>query len=246
MVAMRPQSKAHSPISGESLMAGPGSYIANIFGRSPVRPLQEHIAKAAACARELVPLAEAAQSGDWARANEVRETILRLEDEADLLKKDLRLNMPSSLLMPVARTDLLDLLMIQDKIANSAKDASGLIIGRRMRFPDSISADYIAFVRRCIDAVAQAEKSVNELDELYETGFRGAEAKIVESMIGHLDALENDTDRMQVDVRAQLFAMEKDLPPVDVVFMYKAIEWIGEVGDYAQRVGSRLLRLLAR
>lgn len=224
----------------------PGSYFANIFGRSPVRPLQEHIAKAAACARELIPLAEAVQSDDWQAATAVRERILQLEDEADNLKKDLRLNMPSSLLMPVARTDLLDLLMIQDKIANSAKDASGLIIGRRMRFPESISADFIAFVRRCIDAVDQAEKSVKELDELYETGFRGAEAKIVESMISHLDAIENDTDRMQVDVRGQLFAMEKELPPVDVVFMYKAIEWIGEVGDYAQRVGSRLLRLLAR
>jgi uncharacterized protein len=224
----------------------PGSYFAKIFGRSPVRPLQEHIAKASACARELIPLVVATQSDDWATAHQVRERILQLEDEADVLKKDLRLHMPSSLLMPVARTDLLDLLMIQDKIANSAKDASGLIIGRQMRFPESISADFIGFVRRCIDAVDQAEKSVNELDELYETGFRGAEAKIVESMISHLDAIENDTDRMQVDVRAQLFAMERELPPVDVVFMYKAIEWIGEVGDYAQRVGSRLLRLLAR
>ena len=45
-----------------------------------------------------------------------------------MLKKDLRLNMPSSLLMPVARTDLLDLLMIQDKIANSAKDAKEIKI----------------------------------------------------------------------------------------------------------------------
>ena len=68
----------------------------------------------------------------------------------------------------------------------------------------------------------------------------------VEELIGQLDAIEDDTDQLQAEVRAALFVREKDLPPVDVVFMYQAIEWIGEVGDYAQRVGSRLQRLLAR
>jgi uncharacterized protein len=223
-----------------------GSFVANLFGRSPVRPLQDHIDKSANCARELIPFLEAALAGDWPRADEVRQRILVLEHEADNLKRQIRLNMPTGLWMPVPRADLLDLLMIQDRVANTAKDVSGLIIGRHMGFPADVSASVMALAQRCIDAVNQAQRSVNELDELFETGFRGAEAKLVESMISQLDAIEDDTDRLQVEVRAQLFALEKSLPPVDVVFMYQAIEWIGEVGDFAQRVGSRLLRMLAR
>jgi hypothetical protein len=33
---------------------------------------------------------------------------------------------------------------------------------------------------------------------------------------------------------------------VDVIFLYKIIEWVGEVSDRAERVGSRLQILTAR
>ncbi len=224
----------------------PQSFVANLFGRSPVRPLQNHFQEAAACARELVPFMEAVVRGDWTAAGVSRDLIVAKEQSADKLKKDVRLNLPDNLWMPVARTDLLDLLMIQDRVANTAKDVSGIVIGRQMAFPPEIGDVLMKLVRRCVDAVDQAERSVNELDELFGAGFRGAEVKLVEEMISQLDAIEDDTDQLQAEVRAALFVREKDLPPVDVVFMYQAIEWIGEVADYAQRVGSRLQRLLAR
>jgi predicted phosphate transport protein (TIGR00153 family) len=92
----------------------------------------------------------------------------------------------------------------------------------------------------------QANKAIHELDELLETGFRGSEVELVEAMIKELDAIERDTDKIEVEVRAALFAIEKELPPVDVMFLYQVIAGIGELGDIAQRVGSRLQLLLAR
>ena len=135
---------------------------------------------------------------------------------------------------------------MQDKIANKAKDIAGLITGRKMTFPDTINEKLIEFVRRSIDASKQAQVAINELDELVETGFGGKEVKLVESMIKKLDEIEADTDRIQIKVRAELFKKEKDLPAVDVMFMYKVIEWIGDLGDLSQRVGSRLELMLAR
>ncbi|HAR08295.1 MAG TPA: phosphate transport regulator, partial [Cobetia sp.] len=58
--------------------------------------------------------------------------------------------------------------------------------------------------------------------------------------------IEHDTDNMQIGLRAQLFKLEKDWPPVDVMFLYQIIEWIGDVADRAQRVGNRLELLMAR
>jgi predicted phosphate transport protein (TIGR00153 family) len=87
---------------------------------------------------------------------------------------------------------------------------------------------------------------MNELDELLETGFGGREAALVESMVMELEQIERDTDLMQIDVRRALFKLEKDLPPVDVMFLYQIIEWIGDVADRAERVGNRLEQLLAR
>ena len=135
---------------------------------------------------------------------------------------------------------------MQDKIANKAKDIAGLIIGREMVFPESFGPLLKEFIQRSIDASAQAQKAINELDELVETGFRGKEVQLVESMIKTLDKIESDTDKIQVQVRTELFAIESSLNPVEVMFLYRIIDWIGDLGDLSQRVGSRLELMLAR
>lgn len=224
----------------------PKNPMAALFGASPVRPLQEHMAKVTTCAEELLTFFDAVNARDWSRADQARARVTKLENEADDLKKHLRLHMPKSLFMPVPRADLLDLLTMQDKIANRAKDITGLMTGRRMTFPEGMGDAFQAYVARSVDAARQAQKSVNELDEVFEAGFSGPEMELAENLIVELDRIEKDTDRLQIEIRASLFKIEKNLPPVDVMFLYKITEWIGDVGDLAQRVGSRLQLLLAR
>ncbi|MDX1444125.1 MAG: TIGR00153 family protein [Gammaproteobacteria bacterium] len=220
--------------------------LASVFGRSPVRPLQQHMGKVAACANELGSFFEAVSAGDWAKADEARSRVKLLEDEADAMKTEIRLNLPKSLFMPVARADLLDLVRVQDKIANKAKDITGLMKGRKMVLPESLRDLFNSYVAQSVAAVHQADKTVNELDELFESGFGGKEADIVEGMIRELDAVEKETDKLQVELRRKLFELEDTLKPVDVMFLYRIIDWIGDVADHAQRVGARLHLLLAR
>ncbi|HEX2138923.1 MAG TPA: TIGR00153 family protein [Woeseiaceae bacterium] len=156
-----------------------------------------------------------------------------------------RIHLPKSLFMPVPREDLLELLLVQDKMANRAKDVSGLILGRQMQIPASIADRFVEFVKRCVDAAKQARKSVRELDELFTTGFRGAEVTLVSSLIEELDRIETDTDALQARLRAELFAVEGDLDPVHVIFLYRVIELTGEIADMAERVGRRLELLLS-
>jgi predicted phosphate transport protein (TIGR00153 family) len=101
-------------------------------------------------------------------------------------------------------------------------------------------------VARVIDASAQALSIINELDELVEAGFRGIEVERVQGMIAELNKIESATDRLQVELRTILFGLEDDLRATDVMFTYQLIEGVGQVADYAQRVGSRLQLLLAR
>jgi len=211
-----------------------------------VAPLQRHIKAVYDCASHLPGLVQAANAGDWEAAQKQHEEITSLENQADQLKFQIRSSLPKSLFMPVPRQDLLELVLVQDKIANMTRDVAGIVIGRRMRFPETISADYEHFAKLCVAAVEQAVQSVNELDELYETGFRGAEVKLVEKMIRALDETESKTDRLQSDIRRKLFEMENDLPPVHVMFLYIVIEKTGGIADMAERVGRRLELLLAK
>lgn len=222
------------------------NYIASLFSASPVRPLQKHMAQVHACVSQLTTFFEAVLAEDWDKAAAIQKQISDCENTADDLKRHLRLHLPKGLLMAMSRRDLLEVLTMQDRLANKAKDIAGLILGRRMRFPDGLGPQLLEFVQRSIDAAAQARTAIDELDELVETGFRGREVELVEDMIHKLDAIERDTDRIQVRVRACLLALEAELPPVDVMFDYKVIDWIGDLADIAQRVGSRLELLLAQ
>ena len=220
--------------------------LANIFGSSPVMPLEKHIELAYRCAKQLRGFFAAAVSGDWDTATKFRDEIERLEHEADDLKKEIRLNLPKSLFMPVPREDLLGLLLVQDKIANRTKDVSGIVMGRKLQIPSAIAEQFLEFVDRNVDAAKQARKSVRELDELFTAGFRGAEVELVSGLIEELDRIETDTDDKQAALRAALFEIEASLNPVDAVFMYQVIEQTGEIADMAERVGRRLELLLSQ
>lgn len=194
----------------------------------------------------IVPFFEAVLKNDWDTANKIKDKIIAIEKEADLIKRDLRLHLPTGLFLPVARTDILELLSAQDRIANKAEDIAALIISRQMSIPKKLIPSFMPFLNRCLDASKQACTAINELDELLETGFRGSEVKIVEEMIVKLDEIEHDCDERLADIRHKIFELEKELPAIDVIFLYKLVQWIGELADHAQTVGGRLQILIAR
>lgn len=222
------------------------SIIDGLFGKSPISPLQQHMARVHSCISELSNFMVAIHAQDWTQAEQIRSIIGTKEGEADALKKKLRLSLPSTFMMPFSRRDLLDLLLIQDSIANITKDVSGLMINRKMTLPNEIFDDVIELTKVCIQTSAMALKAINELDELLETAFGSRERKVVGSIIKDVNELESKSDKMQHKIRAQLFPLESNLPPVDVMFYYRAVEWLGELADAAQKVGSRLEVLLAK
>lgn len=201
--------------------------------------------KAQECASEFLPFFDATLAGDWERAEAIQLRIQHLEREADQVKKEIRNSMRSGLLIPVNRSDVLELLRMQDKIANRVRDIAGLMLGRRMVIPAQLAGLMREFVVAAVSTAAQALNAIEELDELLETVFAGRETAIVHAMISEVEALEEETDRLEVQVRAELFALESELPPVNVIFLYDIISWIGEVADVAQRVGGRLEQLIA-
>jgi hypothetical protein len=115
-----------------------------------------------------------------------------------------------------------------------------------MTFPDEILDDVIELTKVCVKTSAKALKAINELDELLETAFGKRERKVVSNIIKQINSLESKSDTAQHTIRAKLFPLESSLPPIDVVFYYRAIEWLGELADSAQKVGSRLEILLAK
>lgn len=222
------------------------NYMSGLFGKSPIRPLQEHMYRVYRGIKHLVPLVEGMIESDRDKVLAAQSEISKGEHDADDMKKELRTHLPKGLFMPIDRRDVLDVLLRQDIIANQAKDVAALIVDRKMTLPEEMNDDFLTFTNRCVDTVKQALQTINELDELLETGFRGLEVERVEEMLTELGDIESETDTMQEGLRRTLFKLEKDLGPVDVIFTYRLIDWVGGVADNAERVGSRLSLMLAR
>ena len=120
------------------------------------------------------------------------------------------------------RSDLLDLLSVQDKIANRAKDIAGLMLGRCMTIPQPLQPQMLAYVQRTVDASAQALKALRNWIRCWKPVSVAAKPHSSKRW-SRLEEIERETDRMQITVRRALFNLEKDLPAVDVIFLYKII-----------------------
>lgn len=137
----------------------------NLFGRNPFSALQEHM-RAAVGAVEVVPeLFKALAEGDQAAVEKAKDRICELEGEADRVKNELRDHLPRGLFLPVNRRDLLEVLDMQDSMADTAEDIAGLLFERQMTIPSGMEEPLLTFVDRCVSVSRYAARIIEELDE---------------------------------------------------------------------------------
>ena len=223
-----------------------GAYLSGIFAHSPIGPLQKHMHDVLACVRELHPFIEAVLVGDTDARTVHHQHIIGLENHADKLKRKLRRHLPTSLFMPIDRRDMLEILSMQEKLANAVRDVAGILAGRNMQIPEAMAQPYLELVDTCIEACEKAQEAICELDELIVTGFDNSERKRISDMLSELDGIEETTDAQLAALSQTLMSMENDYPPVHVMFLYRVLDRTATIADRAQSVGSRLQLILAR
>jgi len=220
--------------------------LSRLIKRSPFKAMQEHMGAVLECTSKVPPLFDALIAGDAAGVETAKQAIFESEAEADRIKNELRVNLPRSLFMPVDRRDLLEILQLQDSIADTAQDIAGLLTERPMPVPEPLKEPLRELAARCVDTCTYCGTVIAELDELVETGFRGTEAERVEKMLNELNKLEDETDDLGFALAQVLFQHEDDIKPVSVMMWYQLIHWIGDLADYSEKVGDRLRLLIAR
>ena len=222
------------------------SPLLKMFGQSPFKPLQEHMRVVVNCANQVPGLFEAVHDEGKDQVEDIRKRIYGLENEADDIKNELREHLPKSIFMPVDRRDLLEILDLQDSIADTAQDIAGMMVVRNMKLPEPVHKPIMELTQRCVDACNQLAKIMEEMDELLETGFRGPEADKVMYMIDELNKIETDTDVQAIAVMRLLFEHEDEIGPVSTIMWDRVIHWIGDLANFAERAGNRHRLLLAR
>ena len=215
------------------------SNLTDVIGNSPLSTLERHVRVCADCVNLLTEYFEAAQAGEWNRASDLRDKIAKLESIADDLKLEVRSNLPRGLWMSVSRADLLELVRMQDKMANDTKDVAGLSLGRELAFPAKLEKSLFKYLAAITDCSNQAVEVIVALRELSRSAFGSRQVDAIAKMVTMVEKVERKSDDQQQALRAKLRKYEADLSPIDAVFLYQLLSQIGEIADSAEKVSHR-------
>jgi predicted phosphate transport protein (TIGR00153 family) len=217
----------------------PRSALSDIISTSPLALVEQHVKLCAKCVAKLADYFEAAQADKWTKAEQIHAEIVRLESEADELKLEVRRNLPRRFWTSMSRVDLLELIRMQDKMANDTQDATGLSLGRELAFPAALEKGLRKYIKTVIESADAAVEVILAMRELSQSAFGARQARNIMNKAILVEKLERKTDKAQARLRARLRSHEEKLSPVDAIFLYQLLAQIGLIADRAEKVAHR-------
>lgn len=185
--------------------------ILNLFGRSPFAPLQTHMDKVSSCVLMVPELFDALQKQDYPLVEKIAGKISEKEHEADLTKNDIRNHLPKTLFLPIDRSHLLEILTIQDRIADTAEDIAVLATLKPLVILEPFKQEFDEFLHKNIEAFKGVQMIINEINELLESSFGGIEAQKVRVMVDDVAFKEHEVDLVQRKLLKGLFQAETQM-----------------------------------
>jgi hypothetical protein len=220
------------------------SILTKIFGKSPFEPLYQHMLKVNECVNLVKPLMEALLADDQEQVEVIAKKIFKAEHDADMVKKEIRSNLPKGVFLPVNRGDMLNYLREQDKIADSAEDLAVLVTLRKMRVPEELRENLKILVEKVLVTCETAMKISSEIKLLAETSFGGAEAEKVMDRIEELKLDEFEADKAQMKLAQKMFSIEAKLDPVSIMMWMHIFKELGALANHAENLGDNLRMML--
>jgi predicted phosphate transport protein (TIGR00153 family) len=218
--------------------------IAKLFGKSPFAPLQSHLDKVAYCIEELPSLFEALMSQDAASIEEISQKISDLEHDADLTKNDIRNHLPKSLFLPVDRGTLLEILSLQDALADQAEAIGHHAAMHPLLLPQEMVEDFFSLCAKTMETFWLARKVIKELEELLEYSFGGVEAQKVKGMVEQIAFYEFEVYQQKNRLLKKLYQGGQNLPYPAFHLCFTLIEEIAYLARLSEKLGNRVRMLL--
>lgn len=214
--------------------------IAKLFGRSPFLPLQTHMEKVAACVEKVPELFDAVQENDYKKVGRLSKKISKLENAADVAKNEIRNNLPKGLFLPVDRGHLLEILGLQDDIADKSEDIGVLLTLSNLKMHEVFISDFELFLAKNIESFTSVHRIIQELDELMEYSFGGNEADKVKQLVHKVSFSEHEVDVVQRKLLKKLFANESKFTVGSFHLWLQIFDNIAALSNISENLANRI------
>lgn len=219
--------------------------IAKLFGKSPFNHLQNHMHKVTSCIKKLDELFKLLVEENFQEIEEQVAVLSKLEHDADLCKNDIRNNLPKSLYLPIDRSQFLDILSLQDSLADKAEEIGNLMLLKPVKaFPKELESSFTTFVNKNMEAFWEARNIIKELNELIESSFGGQEAEKVKEMVDKTSYITYESDCLQRQALKTFFATANNLPYPSFYLWVRLIEEIGAISHIAEKLAHRIRQII--
>lgn len=215
--------------------------ILQLIGRSPFSPLQAHMDKVATCIHLLRDLFRALQQNEESAIEKISREIIETEHAADLAKNDIRNHLPKSMFLAIDRAQFLEILSLQDHLADYCEDIAMLVsLKKPLWLPSILQEEFSPFLEKNLEAFDSTYAISKEMHELLESSFSGTEAKKVRSMVEKVALKENEADQLQQILLKKLFAIEDQLSYGSFLLWLKIFEVISDISNGSENLASRI------
>lgn len=218
--------------------------IARLFGKSPFAPLQTHMKKVSSCMKKLSEVFAALIKQELDKVDILSKELSKLEHEADLTKNDIRNHLPKSLFLPIDRSAMLDMLAIQDRLADKAEDIGLLLTLHPLKVSKELQDGLARLFEKNIEAFWDTRKIVKEMNDLLESSFGGLEAEKVKGMIELTSYKEHEADKLKHEL-LKLFFSQDDSPNAAQVYLYtRLVDEINAISHTSEMLANRIRMIL--
>lgn len=211
---------------------------------SPLEDVQEHSEKIKECTWAFQQSMECYTMDECLRFEEHKGEVLKLEDEANIIKRRIRGSIPKGAVLPVSKFQLFIYLKEQDKILVSVSNAlKWLSYNADTKMPDNLQKDFLLLLDAVIDPIEELSDMVQEARKYFKkqnNKNRDAVKKIIagiREMKSHVDVIE---DRFKLAI----FKTVKD--PIMLFHLIKLAEIIGSISAHAENAGDMMRAMIAK
>lgn len=218
-------------------------YFSRLFSKPPFDYLQLHMEKVTACLAQLGELFHTLDQLTPEELEKISEKVSEFEHEADLIKNDIRATLPKNFLLPIDRTNFLEILHLQDDLADTAEDIASLLTLKPLVIFDAIREDFKRYIEKSFDTVWDVKEIIFNFDQLLEASFGGLTAQKTKILIDQTAYKEHETDLLKHKLLKHLFNYQ-DLKTPDFYLWIHIIEMIGRLAHVAEKLALRIGMML--
>lgn len=214
--------------------------ILGLFARSPFAPLQSHMEDVANCVRLLPELFLALEKEDYTTVEQIAAKISALEHHADLTKNDIRNHLPKSVFLPIDRAQLLEILSLQDSIADAAEDVAVSTTLKPLVLLERFREDFHQFLDKNIESFNAAHLIIKEMSELLESSFGGTEANKVVTLVTEVAVKEHEADLLQHKLLKNLYLHEEEMSYGTFYLWQGILHSIASLSNLSEKLANRV------